>query len=232
MSHIIALLKLHGVFIFSGLTAVLWYLFLFKSQPRSLVGIVFFPLAHHKSLLKVRENTDTIPIVLCYLMFVSGIGSLVSSSDPIVFLLGWCLLLLFELNVIAAYYLEPVNKRVLAIISVLILLIVIYGAVKTVQAKDFQVMNNLDFAAQIVLFIGSVIAVTRIIMRDRFAAEMDAFFVLFGLIIYSFLHSLSTIMLAFDAIQNFDFAYYTTLITLLFWLVSIPWIKRLKSRLT
>lgn len=97
--------------------------------------------------------------------------------------------------------------------------------------KDFQPMNNIDFIEAIYLFIGSVFIMSRIINKDRFVENLEAFFVFFGLILYSFLQILSTIMLSFDFFRNFNFALFATLITMLFWLVSVPWIRRLKSRL-
>jgi len=232
MNAILGFLQTHGVLLLSGLIALLWYLFLFRYRPRSFIRFAAFPISHFRLVLDVRENPYTIPITLCYLIFAGGIASIVSSSDPHAFLIGWCLALLYELSALTAYFLIPKSKRILLVCSVIILLFVGYGAIKTIQAKDFQIMNNFDFAAQVYIFIGSILAVAGIIIKDRFAKEVDAFFVFFGLIIYSFLQSLSTIMLAFDFVQNFDFAYYATLITLLFWLVSIPWVKRLKSRLT
>jgi len=232
MDAFIAEIRTYGTFALSGITAMLWYLVLFRSMHRSAAGIIFFPIAHSGSVVNVRDNTETIPIVLCYLMFIIGLGSLLSSADPNVYISGWGLLLLYQLIAISAYFLNPRHRVILSIISLIFLLLVIYFAVKTVRTEVFQIMNNLDFVTQVYVIIGSIIAIVSIIRNDRFAKEPETLFVFFGLIIYSFLQCLSTIMLAFDFIQNFDFAYYATLITLLFWLASIPWIKRLKSRLT
>jgi len=232
MNSLVEFFQTHGVFAVSGIVAILWYLFLLESKSRSPLRLVVFPVGHLREMLDPRGYPTAIPITLSYLIFVGGIASLISGQDARVCLAGWCLLLLYELGAIAAYFLRPMNRKILLLLSVLILLAVSYGAFKTVQLKNFQIMNAIDFAAQTILFLGSVAALSIIIIKDRFVHEISSFFVFFGLIIYSFLQSLSTIMLTFDFFQNFDFAYSATLITLLFWLVSIPWIKRLKSRLT
>ena len=232
MKSIVDFFQTHGVFALSGVVTVLWYLSLLKTKPRTFIRLVVFPVGHLREMLDPRGHPTTIPIAFCYIIFIGGVASLISAQDARVYLAGWCLLVLYELNFMAAYFLRPRNKKLLSLLSALILLTVGYIAMKVVQQKGFQLINAFDFGVQIYLFVGSVAAFVGTITKDRFAKEPETLFVFFGLIIYSFLQSLSTIMLAFDFIQNFDFAYYATLITLLFWLASIPWIKRLKSRLT
>ena len=232
MRPIFEFINLHAALGLSALVVLMWYLHLFTSRPRSPLRLLVFPLAHWRAVADVRENVATMPIMLAYLLFMGGVASLIHDS-LLTSLIVWCLLLLYELFAITAYFLKSRNQRALVICSLLILLVIGYGAYRTILAEwDFQIMNNYDFAGQIVLFLGSVLAIAIIIVKDRFAQEVDAFFVFFGLTIYSFLQSLSTIMLAFNFFANANFPYYTTLITLVFWLMSVPWIRRLKSRLT
>lgn len=93
-------------------------------------------------------------------------------------------------------------------------------------------MNQADFVEVFVLFVGSVYILAKIVIRDQFESDFPAFFLFFGLALYSFLQCLSTILIALDFHGNFEFGVYSGIITNLFWLVCIPWLKHLKSRLT
>ncbi len=232
MREITNFIAIYGGFLLSGITAVLWYQFNFSIKPRSLTRLLLFPIAHFGSILRIRENPSVYPITLCYLIFVSGVAHLLFPQNHCIYTIGWGLILLFEIFGVSVYAFNVKRIRAFLFCGIIAILFIGYGVLKTMQIKNYQIMNTIDFLESIYLFTGSVYILVSIVVKNRFVQEFDAFLIFFGLVIYSFLHILSSGILAIDVVKYFDFALYATLITMLYWVVIIPWIRRLKSKLS
>ena len=230
MNSIISMVETHGVFMSSAVTALLWYGFILDTKPRSFIRLLGFPLFHFQAIRNIRENPATFPIALCYVIILGAIIQLILPNNPYIFVVGWWLILIYELFGVTSYILRPKKTSSFLIIITIILLFVGYGAVNTILLRSYQFMNRIDFIESIYIFIGSIYIVASINLRDRFFEELESFFVFFGLIIYSFLHVLSTSMLAFGVREYFDYTLYATLTAMFFWLISIPWIRHLKFK--
>jgi len=60
------------------------------------------------------------------------------------------------------------------------------------------------------------------IIKNRFEEDLVDFFAFFGLLIYSFLHTISTIAEVTDYFEAYRFGSIATFIGILFWMVSVP----------
>lgn len=232
MVSIFNFISVYSGFLLSGINALLFYFFLFEAAPRSFARLVAFPFLHFQSLLSIREHPIIIPIVFCYFIFVGGIASLIAPSQPYVYFVWWGLILMCELFMPTAYVLKLRRILPILIFIVIFLIFISYGIIMTIQIKEYKVMNAVDFISKIYVFAFSLFVMIYIIIKDRFARDFKAFFVFFGLILYSFLHIISTIALEWDFLGSLDFAFWATRITMLFWIASIPWIRHLQSKLT
>lgn len=93
-------------------------------------------------------------------------------------------------------------------------------------------MINISFVECVAVFFGSFYVVIRIIVKNRFEEDLVDFFAFFGLLIYSFLHTLSGIAEVTDFFEAYHFGSIATFMGILFWLVSVLWVRRLKYKLT
>ncbi len=231
MNNYIIFFNTHLVFVLSLLTAVIWYYYS-RTETRSLFGFVLYPIYHFREILDPRENSFVFVIVFSYLTFLSGIAHFIFPESPYAYLFWLGGFLFFEYCMILIYILQP--RKLLSRLLIFIIpgILIAVGIYLSVHQRSYQPMNIVDFMAQVTLFIGAVTAILEIINKDLFPEKTETFFIAFGLIIFSFLHILSTSIMILDFVEYFDFSYYATLITLLYWIVIIPWIKRLKSKLS
>ena len=231
MNFLLKFAQVHGIFVLAVLTASLWYFFLFNNKMWRVLKLIYFPVSHISSIANIYKNPSAFPITICYVISITGVFQAIFSTSPYVYLFSWGLILAVELYGVIAY-LFRINKMRSYVASIVpVLIIISYGMVRTIQARDYQFMNNIDFVVSLLIFIGSVNVIGQIILKDRFVEELIPFFIFFGLIIYSFLHGLSSVAISIDILANLDFAYYSTITTLLFWTGSVPWIRYLKYRL-
>ncbi|MFH1734678.1 MAG: hypothetical protein ABIE92_08205 [bacterium] len=232
MNDILAFVKMHGGFILSLIVAVIWYFRSYKGKPRSLLGFSLYPIYHIKDVLHPKTNPFVFVIVFSYLIFLSGISYFIFPKSPYVYLVGSGVFLLFQFCLILIYTLQPrklLSYGLIFIIPGILITVCIFLCIKF---RSYQPINILNFIAQVTLFVGAIIALLEIFRKDLFPERTEMFFIAFGLIIYSFLHMLSTSIMILDYVRHYDFSYYSTLITLIYWIAIIPWIKRLKFKLS
>jgi hypothetical protein len=153
-------------------------------------------------------------------------------STPWVYITVWGAILAYEIFGVTTYVFRIMKIQFYLICIAIIIIFIGYGILKTIQIEGYQLMTRFDFAVCIYLFIVSVYVLARIIVRDSFKEDLEAFFIFSGLVLYSFLHLLAAGVLALGVVKNFDYAYYATLIAMLFWIVVIPWIRHLTHKLS
>ncbi|TKJ38546.1 hypothetical protein CEE37_12330 [candidate division LCP-89 bacterium B3_LCP] len=232
MKFILTIISLHGVITLSGLTAFFWYIFIFKAESRSPLRLLIFPFAHFSQAFYTYNNPEVFPIMLGYVTFSCSLIQLFFPSSQLIYLFVWGTILAYEIFGVTTYVIRVSKIQFLIICIALTTILIGYGIIRTMQIENYQLMTRFDFIISIYLFIASVYILTRIIIKDSFTEDIEAFFVFFGLIIYSFLHLLAASILALGIVENFDYAFYATLITMLFWILVIPWIRYLKSKLS
>jgi len=172
-------------------------------------------------------------MMLGYVTFLSCLIQLFIPLNAYTYIIFvWGLIVTYEIYSVTSYILMIRSIRSFVYCISGILLIVGFVIVKIIHKGGYALTNQFDFAEGIYLFIVSVYSLARIITKSHFQKNIEAFFVFFGVILYSFLHTMASSILALDFVEHFDFAYYATLATMLFWIIVIPWILHLKYKLT
>ena len=221
----------HVLFLVTALNLLLWYFYVFQARPRSFLRLLALPFSHYRDLLNLRENPALVPLLFFYPLVMSRIPGLIVPLTPICYLIYTAIIHTFELLLPTAYVLKlKTSRSLLACLGISMFIAGLFGFL-TFHYKNYQILNNFDFAVCICIFILSSIVIINIIVKERFSQDLDAFFAFFGFIIFCFLNILATIMLALDFMENVDFAFHASLIAQIFWLVSVPWIRRLRAKL-
>lgn len=228
----IAVLKLGIGFTLTGFTIALWYYLKLEGVPRSIIKLIFFPIAHFNQIKKLYNCPSAIVILISYTIILCEIMRTFFSSSPYLYLMSWGMVLIVESYCVSAYAFKLKKGKFFTFCLGLILLLTCIGIYSSISNRSYKPMIVFDFAEDIYLFVGSAFILTRIAKYGRFHEELDAFFIFFGMLIYAFLHSLSSSILSLDPFEYFDFAYLSTMITMLYWSVTIPWIRRVKSKLS
>jgi hypothetical protein len=225
-------LKYHGNQILTGITALAWYLYSFSSKPGSLIKLLFFPAAHFRAILQIRQFPAAFVIGHCYLVFIFGIVQLCWPASPHVYLVGWGLFVLFDIFTVTLYLFNIRKTGHYLFVGIISLAYIIYVIVNSIHLRSYAPLITLGFAIDVYVFIVAVIILSSVVIKGIFHKEIDAFFIFFGWLVNSFLDILSSSILSIDFIEHFDFSYYATLITMLYWCAIILWIRRLKYKLS
>lgn len=233
MKAILDLIYTHSGQTLVMILTVLWYFFFFENKSRSALRLALFPLIHTSALLRIRENPAVLPVGMGYFLALGGIAMLLTDCSPYTYVIQEGVYLVFLTFCMTSIVLDlqEGDRRILTS-AASIILIAGFCTILSMVIKSYTPMNILDLIVNVYTFLVSAHVAASIVVRSSFAEDMVAFFVFFGLVVSSFLHCLATIMEAFDFVKYFDFSYCTLLTILVFWLVSVPWIHHLKSRLT
>lgn len=210
---------------------VLWYYYILERENHSFLRLLIFPISNKSNILSFDLFPAGIPIVFCYLITLQDISTLIADRDPLVFLISVCISTLF-IVFYPLHWLFKFNKIFNILYFAVSVAIVGFFGYLTYYYKNFEIWNNFDFVVQIVTLCISLYVISRVIIKDLFVEKLIDFFVFTGLIIYSFLQIVATIMMKFGFSENFNFATIASFSTMIFWIISVPWILRLKSKLS
>ena len=224
------IVKYH-LLILGFLNSALWYCYVVRWKNKNVLKFVLFPILHFGNVIRARDNASSFPIMYSFLLILYGIAYQIQ-TDIYVYCIGFGLLLVYESFAVLGYAFEiKTIKSALALLSVIGIIISI-AVYKTIDKLDYQILCRFDFYENLAIFTGACYIVYTISKRDYFVEELEAFFIFFGVILYSFMHILATILLIFDISKNFVFASNATLLTFIYWMSIIPWIRRLRSEFT
>jgi len=232
MNTLLTFTTTHLVFCLSGLVTLIWYYNTRKYGPRKFLYFLFYPLVHFREVVTPTAHPAAFILTFTYLTFLSGVEHFLFPTNPYVYVIGWGVFLLFECCMILIYVLRPMKRLIWNLITFLPLIAISTGIYLSILKHNYQPLNILDFIVQVIMFAGAIYGLVDIFRIEVSSENVEAFFIMLGLIIYSFLHILSTSILIVDFVEYFDFPYYVELITLIYWIAIIPWIKRLKFKLS
>jgi hypothetical protein len=216
----------------AGITATLWYFLKCDCMSRSLLKLVSFRISHFNQVRNLYSNPAVVVILITWAIGITGVIRFFSVDDPYLYLCTWGIMILVESYCLTAYVFKLGKTTSSIFCFLLILLFSGIGIVLSIKNRSYEPMNLIDFIENIYLFIGSAFILFRIAKFGRFYEELDAFFIFFGILVYAFLHALSSSILSLNPFAYFDFAYLSTLITMLYWSAVIPWTRRVKSKLS
>lgn len=227
------IIELYGGAFLNLVCLGLWYAFVFKEKPRSFIRALLFPFYHARNIIGFQDDFTAYFIFYCYVRALDSIlAVLIYQVPPYILLTEWSLFIILDTFFAVVYFLKLKSIRFILICFLLNLAYVMLASRMSARAQSLQVFNAFAFALGIVVFFIYIYLLFQIIREERFVENMDLFFIFFGFIIYNFLQSLSTIVDAFNWTKYANFAFYSTDIGFLFWTLSVPWMRHLRSKLT
>ena len=233
MNQILVRIKLNNLFEYITfflfiIVAVSWYYYIYKRYNHSILNLLVFPISNYSSIATIGSAPGVIIITFCYILIPHSATTLLTKGNPLVYLIGAYITAVYLLFY-PILWVFKFNRILKYLYFTSILLIAGYFAYITYLHKNFETWNNFDFGVQIYLLCISFYAITKIVIKDLFEEKLVDLFIFIGFVTYSFLHIVATIMLKYGFSQYFDFAVTATFFPMLFWIISVPWILRLKS---
>lgn len=166
----------------------------------------------------------------------SSIGNRISNSTGIViWLFYWTTISIFELVFIINFIfnLNQIHRKyhdLLIIIITLISIPVILASLLCWANKSYNAINIADFYNMILLMIGSITILRFLLMSPKFLDNIESFFIFSGFTLYFSLHILAGNVLSINFLKNFNFVTMANLISQIFWLGSLFFIWKIRSK--
>ncbi len=230
MESLLYFFEKHHLLLMSIITLLLWYFKLFENNRRSYIGLLLLPIIHRKSIAYLSYYSSMYPCLISYIFIWACVSIIIFPTSPTVYLIQAGCIICVEFYITIAYGLRLKNRLLSLIIFLAISCFLCVGIVKSIIALSYQPLVEYDFYLQILTVVFCIYILGSIIILNRFFEEIIAFFVFFGILIYSVLQVLATIVISIDIFKHFNFAAYATLFLFIFWIISVPWIRYLKSK--
>lgn len=212
--------NIYGTAILRVLTLIFWFLLFRKGKFQGLnsLSIRFF-------------------IIFQGIFVLWNILMVLSDKSNIVYLIFWAIISVYELFFIINIMFKTLNTTKshseIFIITISILAIpIILAAILSYTNRNYNPINTTDFYNIILLMLGSVIVIHNLLSRESFLENIESFFIFSGFTLYFGLHILASnaFLLSVKLIGYWNFAQYATLISLIYWLGSIFFIWKIRSR--
>ncbi len=163
-----------------------------------------------------------------------------ASNFPVarlIFLFFWILTSIYEFFfILRALFLsfntETKHNDIFVITLSVLAIPVILAAILCHTNKTYNPVNTTDFYNMILLMLGTVIVLKNLLSYESFMENIESFFIYSGFVLYFGLHILASNVIPFGFRQNWFFAQYATLISLIYWLGSVYFIWKIRSRLS
>jgi len=231
LQKIVEFLILTKIVYFSLFALILWNYYIFDVEKRGIKRLVFFPITEHRPLFNPKRRPDTIPLAFNYILIFQVILMFITGLSPVTSLIFWCIFLFYLCFIISQYIFYSIKYLPTITITVCGIVMIISSLI-TLQVKNFELMNVIDFTVHVYVFLGSLFIIGTIVVKEKFEEKLIDFFVFFGLLILSFLQIIATVPIAKDFFQYMDVGIIATLITVIFWIISVPWIIKLRCKLS
>ncbi len=155
----------------------------------------------------------------------------------LIFLFFWILISIYEFYyILKALFLsfnaEKKHNDIFIITLSVLAIPVILAAILCHTNKTYNPVNTTDFYNMILLMLGTVIVLKNLLSYESFIENIESFFIYSGFVLYFGLHILASNVIPFGFRQNWFFAQYATLISLIYWLGSVFFIWKIRSRLS
>ena len=163
-----------------------------------------------------------------------------SSNVPVarlIFLFFWILISIYEFYyILKALFLsfnaEKKNNDIFVITLSVLAIPVILAAILCHTNRTYNPVNTTDFYNMILLMFGTVIVLKNLLSYESFIDNIESFFIYSGFVLYFGFHILASNVIPFGIKQNWFFAQYATLISLIYWLGSVFFIWKIRSKLS
>ena len=155
----------------------------------------------------------------------------------VIYLIFWAVISIYELFFIVKVLFitlkaQETHSEILTITISILAVPIIVAAILSYTNRSYNPINTTDFYNIILLMLGSVIILRSLLSRESFLENIESFFIFSGFTLYFGLHILASnaFLLSVKLIGYWNFAQYATLISLIYWLGSIFFIWKIRSR--
>ena len=152
-----------------------------------------------------------------------------------VYLIFWVIVSVFELFFVTKILfltLNPLkpNSELFPITVSVITIPIILAAILSYSNRSYNPINTTDFFNIILLLLGTIVILRNLLSSENFLNNIESFFIFSGFTLYFGLHILASNSLSLGFIENWDISRYMTIVSLIYWLGSIFFIWKIKSK--
>ena len=197
----------------------------------NLTNLLFWSYVYKKSIL-TGLNREAVKYFVNYLALftVWDILMIVSEYSGRVYLFFWTIISIYELYLVITILFKLAGWDYAWFAIVIPALPTILGAILSLKYRSYQPVNIVDFFNSLILMIGSTLILRYLLLKKPFIENIETFFIFSGFILYFGLQILSSNILTFDFLKYWVFGQNATLIVLVYWLVSIICIRKIRYK--
>lgn len=174
-------------------------------------------------------------ILFLAIVSISNVSMLLTARSPIVYIIFWAVVMIFELFYISSllFKLAKARKKYseIFVITLAVLAIpIVLAAILSYTNHSWDPVNTTDFYNQILLFIGSILVIRSLLGQPSFIDHIESFFIFAGFILYFGGTLLSTNTMLINYLGNWGLGRFAIFISLIFWLGSSFFVWKIRSR--
>ncbi len=152
-----------------------------------------------------------------------------------IYLFFWVIITIYEFFVILKALFISLNfgrsqNKILLIILFILSIPVILATILSHTKRTYNPINTTDFYNMILLLFGTVLILRNILSTESFVDNIESFFIYTGFALYFGLHILASNTVSINFRYYWFFAQYATLISLIYWMGSVFFIWKIKSK--
>ena len=195
----------------------------------------------YKNITKSKLTSINIKLFMGFLLIfiIWNIFAIFSSGNPqlarYVYLFFWVVATIFEFymilkSLLLSLILDKNQNKMLVVILLILSTPVILAAVLSQIKRTYNPINTTDFYNIILLLCGTVVILRNILSIGSFVDNIESFFIYTGFALYFGLHILATNTVSLNFRHYWFFGQYATLISLIYWVGSVFFIWKIKSK--
>lgn len=162
------------------------------------------------------------------------ITQILKVNTSYIYLVFWSIISIFEYFYIFYVLFLLIAKEKSRIIFILVFAILslqtLIAALFSFLRRSYDPLNASDFFNIIILLLGTIIILRRLLQEEKFVDNIESFFIFSGFVLYFCLHILATNIMSLNFLGNWSFGQYATIVSLLYWLGSLFFIWKIRSK--
>jgi len=206
-------------------------------RPFVLIG---WFLIYRKTLeSKLSKQSIKLFLIFLLLFIIWNIFAISFSANVTlarnIYLFFWVVVTIYEFYLIlkSLFVSLDIGKSQNAVLIIVLIVLstpVILAAVLSHVKRTYNPINTTDFYNIILLLCGTVVIIRNILSIGDFVDNIESFFIFTGFALYFGLHILATNTVSLNFHHYWFFGQYATLISLIYWLGSVFFIWKIKSK--
>ncbi len=153
----------------------------------------------------------------------------------IVYLFFWVIVSIYEFIFIIkilfiTFNTQKKHSEIFTITISVLAIPIILSAILCITTKSYNPVNKTDFYNILLLMLSTIIIMYNLLSQKNFIENIESFFIFSGFVLYFGLHILASNAISLDFLQNWNFGQYATLISLVYWLGSVFFIWKIRSK--